>query len=82
MLYKRDFDTVYIRKEGDINIREEIKNLMEENGYDTKTCDICSVDVEDDDGVFDVIFKFVHHSTPTMEKEPYFHVRFVNENDL
>lgn len=76
---KKDFGTVYL----ETNINQEvfdyykaIENIMLQNGYNTKYCDICSVKTEWKDEEVDIKFKFVHYSVNTMVKEPYFKITF------
>ena len=73
---KHDFGVV--EPTPNLDIRKQIARVMDENGFDILTCDICSVR-EKDDGV--VLFKFVHHSVPTMETEPYYKIKFTSKDN-
>ena len=76
---KKDFGTVYLEtniKQGEFDYYKAIKNIMELNGYNTKSCDICSVKTEWKDEEVDIRFKFVHYSVKTMATEPYFKITF------
>lgn len=76
---KRDFGTVYLEtviKQGEFDYHKAIENVMKLSGYNTKSCDVCSVKTEWKDEEVDIKFKFVHHSVPTMATEPYFKITF------
>jgi hypothetical protein len=71
---KKDFGSVLLKNK--IDIYDQIKTYMKENGYNTKYCDVCSVNCKSLEKKDIVIFKFVHHSTPTMSTEPYYKIEF------
>ena len=75
---KKDFGSVLLKNK--TNIHEQIKIYMEENGYNVKYCDICSVETESSKYKDVVKFKFVHYSTPTMGTEPYYKIEFIYED--
>lgn len=77
--YKEDFGTIYLSqniKDNELNCHKAIKNFMETQGYNTKYCDVCSIEPKWFDEEVDIRFKFVHYSIPTMANEPYYHIRF------
>lgn len=76
---KKDFGTVYLEtniKEREFDYYNAVYNIMEQNGYNTKYCDICSVQTDWKDEEVDVKFKFVHYSVKTMTTEPFFKIKF------
>jgi DNA-dependent RNA polymerase auxiliary subunit epsilon len=75
---KKDLGDVFLKMK--TNIYEQIKTYMEENGYNVKYCDICSVEHESFEKKDVVKFKFVHWSVPTMITEPYYKIVFNYEN--
>jgi hypothetical protein len=79
MNLKKDFGTVYLEtsiKEKEFDYYKAIKMLMDNNGYNTASCDICSVETEWNNEEVDIKFKFVHYSVQTMSTEPFFKVKF------
>lgn len=79
MEIKRDFGTVALQKNikrGEFDYYKAIKSIMDLNGYNTASCDICSVETEWDIEEVDIKFKFVHHSVKTMSTEPFFKIKF------
>lgn len=76
---KKDFGTVYLEtniKKQEFDYYKAIRDIMAQNGYNTKSCDICSVETEWEDEEVDIKFKFVHYSVKTMATEPYFKIKF------
>ena len=74
----KDFGNVFTKNKTDIY--QQIKTYMEENNYNVKYCDICSVKNESFEKKDVAMFKFVHHSVPTMITEPYYKITFVYED--
>lgn len=75
----KDFGTVYLEKnikKGEFDYYEAIKSIMDNNGYNTESCDICSVQPEWNIEEIDIKFKFVHYSVKTMSTEPFFKIKF------
>lgn len=76
---KKDFGTIYLAEninQKDFDYYKAIENIMVQNGYNTKYCDICSVTTDWKDKEVDIKFKFVHYSVKTMDKEPYFKITY------
>lgn len=76
----KDLGAVYLAtniKQGEFNYYEAIKDIMEQNGYNTKSFDVCSVITEWNLEEVDIKFKFVHHSVITMATEPYYKIKFI-----
>jgi len=76
---QKDFGTVYVEaniSQKEFDYYKAIENIMEQNGYNTKYCDICSVKTDWKDEEVDIKFKLVHYSVKTTETEPYFKITF------
>ena len=76
---KKDFGTTYLKtniNKQEFNYYNAIKNIKVQNVYNTKYCDICSVETEWMDKEVDIKFKFVHYSVKTMTTEPYYKIKF------
>ncbi len=74
---KKDFGVVKINSLE--NVYTQIEKYMNENGYNVEKCDVCSIIEKDVINKKIVLFKFVHHSIPTMLTEPYYKIEFVYE---
>jgi len=75
---KKDFSSVVLKSKKDL--RQQIKDYMNNNGYNVDSYDICSVKCNTINNIDSVLFKFVHYSTLTMATEPYYKIEFIYES--